>query len=116
MRRKLGNFGAFTANFPNPVWITNSGGMLLVTTILRLIPTNQHCLEISQTSNKNWRLEKNTKCGYHGMLGWIEEAKKTLPSNPDLILKIEARKVKRRKGFSERARGHSDLTANFIDF
>ena len=39
MRRKLGNSGAFTANFPNPVWITNSGGMLLVTTILGLIPT-----------------------------------------------------------------------------
>ena len=47
-----------------------------------------------------------------GCWGWIKEAKK--PSNPNLYLKIGARKVKRRKGFLEI--GHSALTANFIDF
>ena len=76
------------------------------------VTADQHCLEISQTSIKNWRLKKKQNLDIMGCWGWIKEAKK--PSNPNLYLKIGARKVKRRKGFLEI--GHSALTANFIDF
>ena len=41
------------------------------------VTADQHCLEISQTSIKNWRLKKKTKFGYHGMLGVDKGGKKT---------------------------------------